>query len=366
MSMKFIDLDNQFKRIENNLKKRFDTVFNHKQFINGPEITELEEILAEYVGVKFCITTANGSDSLFLSLMALGIGKGDQVITSPFTYVATAEMIKLTGATPVFADIDENTFNIDPDKIKANINKKTKAILPVSIFGQCADFSRINAIAKEHALFVIEDGAQSFGATLNGKRSCSFSDIGCTSFFPTKPLGCYGDGGAIFTNNVKLNSLMRSLKDHGQVSKNNFKYLGVNSRLDSLQAAVLLEKIKTFNEEIKLRQYLADRYTRLLQDEKKLLQTPKVIENGTSVWAQYTVRVKNRSTIIKNLKKHKVPFAIYYEQPLYDYPPYSDENKEPNCQTTKKICNEVLSLPIHPWLKKEDQDRVAAIIRIKT
>lgn len=361
--MKFIDLDSQFAKIEKDLKSRFETVFKHKQFVNGPEVAILEETLAQYVGVNHCITTANGSDSLFLSLMALGINEGDEVITSPFTYVATVEMIQLIGAIPVFVDIDENTFNIDPTKIEAKINQNTKAILPVSIFGQCAELDKIAAIADKYKLFVIEDGAQSFGASLNGKKSCSFSDIGCTSFFPTKPLGCYGDGGAIFTNNQSLDDLIRSLKNHGQTSKNNFKYMGINSRLDSMQAAVLLEKIKTFDDEIRLRQTHAKRYTELFETSNEVLQPPVVIEKSHSVWAQYTIKTKRRDAVIKELVKNKIPYAIYYEKPLYNYTPYRNSKITVNCPVTERICREVLSLPIHPWIETSDQKKIANAIR---
>lgn len=360
--MKFIDLDSQYRKIENNLKNRFEAIFNHKQFINGPEVTTLEDTLAQYVGVKHCITTANGSDSIFLALMALGIGEGDEVITSPFTYVATAEMIQLTGATPIFVDIDENTYNIDPHKIENKINKNTKAIMPVSIFGQCADFKKILSIAKDHQLFVIEDGAQSFGASLDGKRSCSFGDIGCTSFFPTKPLGCYGDGGAIFTDNKSISELLRSLKNHGQTSKNRFKYLGINSRLDSIQAAVLLEKIQILNQEIELRQSNANRYSSLLSCNEQILQTPAVIKNGSSVWAQYTIKIHNRELVINNLKKENVPYAIYYEKPLYHYSPYCKAEGKADCPVAEEVCSKVLSLPMHPWLTEEDQCKIAGII----
>lgn len=361
--MKFIDLDTQYSKIENKLKNRFETIFSHKQFINGPEVAALEEKLAEYVGVNHCITTANGSDSLFLSLMALGIGKGDEIITSPFTYIATAEMIQLVGATPVFVDIDDDTFNINPDKIESKINENTKAIMPVSIFGQCADFNRIMSIAKKHRLFVIEDGAQSFGASLDGRKSCSFGDIGCTSFFPTKPLGCYGDGGAIFTNDKSIDNLLRSLKNHGQASKNEFTHLGINSRLDSIQAAVILEKIEIFNQEIELRQSNANRYSNLLSLDEKTLQTPIVIKNGSSVWAQYTIKIDNRDQIINKLKKENVPYAIYYEKPLYHYLPYQGSKNNADCPVAEKVCNRVLSLPIHPWLAEKDQQKIADTIR---
>ena len=360
--MQFFDLDSQFKKIEKDLKSRFEAIFNHKQFINGPEVAILEETLAKYVGVNHCITTANGSDSLFLSLMALGLTEGDEVITSPFTYVATAEMIRLIGAVPVFVDIDENTFNIDPNKIEAKINKNTKGILPVSIFGQCAELDKIAAIANKYELFVIEDGAQSFGATLNGKKSCSFGDIGCTSFFPTKPLGCYGDGGAIFTNNEQLGNLIRSLKNHGQTSKNNFKHLGINSRLDSLQAAVLLEKIKTFDHEIERRQTHANRYAELFKTKNEILQPPVVMKNSLSVWAQYTIKTRRRDAMIQELIKNDIPYAIYYEKPLYNYSPYHNKSIKVDCPITEEVCNQVLSLPIHPWIEASDQDRVANTI----
>ena len=360
--MKFIDLDTQYSKIETNLKNRFETIFNHKQFINGPEVTALEETLAEYVGVNHCITTANGSDSIFLALIALGIGAGDEVITSPFTYVATAEMIKQVGATPVFVDIDDDTFNIDSNKIESKINKNTKAIMPVSIFGQCADFKKILSVAEKYQLFVIEDGAQSFGASLDNRKSCSFGNIGCTSFFPTKPLGCYGDGGAVFTNDKSIDYLLRSLKNHGQTSKNVFTHLGVNSRLDSIQAAVLLEKIQIFNQEIELRQSNANRYSKLLSFDEQTLQIPKVIKNGSSVWAQYTIKIDNRDKIITSLKREKVPYSIYYDKPLYHYSPYLEAKGKADCPITEKVCTRVLSLPIHPWLTEKEQQKIVDAI----
>ena len=271
----FVDMAAQQASIKDELDRRFADVLASGKFILGPEVKELEEKLAAYVGTKYCITCASGTDALQIALMALNIGQGDEVITTAFTYIATGEVIAQVGATPVFVDIDPVSYNIDPKKIEAAITDKTKAIIPVSLYGQCADFDEINAIAEKHNLAVIEDGAQSFGATYKGKRSCGLSTIGCTSFFPTKPLGCYGDGGAIFTDDENLAKAMDQIHRHGQDRRYHHIRMGLNSRLDTLQAAVLLAKMTKFDDEIKRREEVGKRYTSLFKDIKGIRRPSK-------------------------------------------------------------------------------------------
>ena len=286
----FIDLATQQGKIKLDLDRRIADVLAHGKFILGPEVKELEERLADYVGVKHCVACANGTDAMLIALMGLGIGRGDEVITTAFTYVATGEVIARLGATPIFVDIDESTYNLDPAKIESAITSKTKAIMPVSLYGQCADFDAINAVAGKYHLPVIEDGAQSFGATYKGRRSCGLSTIGCTSFFPTKPLGCYGDGGAIFTDDDELAKAMDMIHKHGQDRRYHHVRMGLNSRLDTLQAAVLLAKLEIFDEEVKLRGEIGAKYSKLLENVPGVI-VPHIEPHNTSVYAQYTVRV---------------------------------------------------------------------------
>ena len=286
--MQFIDLKAQYNLIKENVDKRIQKVLDHQKFIMGPEIQELEETLAEYVGVKHCIGVANGTDALQISMMALGIGPGDEVITTPFSFIATAETIVLLGAKPVFVDIDPKTYNINPVLIEQAITPKTKAIMPVSLYGQCADFDRINQIAAKHNIPVIEDGAQSFGATYKGKKSCSLSTIGCTSFFPSKPLGAYGDAGACFTDNDELAKTIREIRVHGQDRRYHHPRIGVNGRLDTLQAAILLAKFEIFPKEVEARSQIGQKYSELLKNTDVI--TPYIEPHNTSVYAQYTVQ----------------------------------------------------------------------------
>ncbi len=265
-SIAFTDLKTQYKELRSSIYRRIDQVLEHGQYIMGPEVVELENKLADFVGVKHCISASSGSDTLLIAMMALNIKQGDEVITTPFTYFATGEMVSLLGAIPVFVDIDPNTFNIDPAKIKAAVSSKTKAIIPVSLFGQCANMDEINNVAKENEIPVIEDGAQSFGAKYKDKRSCGLSIIGSTSFFPSKPLGCYGDGGALFTNNDTLAKVMKQLRVHGQDKKYHHPRIGINGRLDTIQAAILLSKLERFDWEIEQRNLVASRYNTLIQN----------------------------------------------------------------------------------------------------
>ena len=295
----FCDLKSQFQRISPLVEAGTDTVLRHGQYIMGPEVQELEGRLASFVGVKHCITASSGTDTLLIALMALGIGTGDEVITSPFTFIATGEMIALAGAKPVFVDIEPRTYNIDPAKIEAAITPRTKAILPVSLFGQCADFDAINTLAAKYNLPVIEDGAQSLGATYKGRRSCGLSTIGSTSFFPSKPLGGYGDGGALFTDNDALAKVMSEIRAHGQDRRYHHPRLGLNGRLDTLQAAVLLAKMGVFADEVVARERIAIRYDDLLRDK---VVPPFVEPHNTSVYAQYTVQVDNRDQVQNKLQ----------------------------------------------------------------
>ena len=293
--MDFIDLKTQYQRLKADIDAGIARVLAHGQYILGPEVAELEEKLAAYTGAKYCITVANGTDALQIAQMALGIGLGDEVITPGFTYIATAETVALLGAKPVYVDIDPRTCNLDPALLEAAITPRTKAIIPVSLYGQCADYDTINAIATKHGIPVIEDAAQSFGATYKGRKSCNLTTIACTSFFPSKPLGCYGDGGAIFTNDDELATVMRQIARHGQDRRYHHIRVGVNSRLDTLQAAILLPKLEVLNTEMQARQRVADEYARLLTQAG--ITPPHVDTHNTSAWAQYTVQVPNRQQL---------------------------------------------------------------------
>lgn len=362
----FIDLKSQYRALEDNIKSRINKVLEHGQYVMGPEIAELESRLAEYVGVKHCISASSGTDTLMIAMMALGIGPGDEVITSPFTFIATGEMIALIGATPVFVDIDPQTYNIDPSKIEAAITPKTKAIMPVSLYGQCADFDAINAIADKHGLPVIEDAAQSFGATYKGKKSCALSTIGSTSFFPSKPLGAYGDGGALFTNDDALAKIMREIRAHGQEKRYYHTRIGINGRLDTIQAAILLAKMDRFDWEVQRRGEIGLRYSKLIKKHSANIDTavitPYIEPFNTSVYAQYTVRVKNRELVQQKLKDSGVPTTVHYPIPLHLQPIFTYLNfgagAYPEAESAAK---EVLSLPMSPDLN----DAICEIIITK-
>ncbi|WP_303840313.1 DegT/DnrJ/EryC1/StrS aminotransferase family protein [Selenomonas ruminantium] len=358
----FVDMAAQQASIKDELDKRMADVLASGKFILGPEVKELEEKLAAYVGTKYCITCASGTDALQIALMALNIGQGDEVITTAFTYIATGEVIAQVGATPVFVDIDPVSYNIDPKKIEAAITDKTKAIIPVSLYGQCADFDEINAIAEKHNLAVIEDGAQSFGATYKGKRSCGLSTIGCTSFFPTKPLGCYGDGGAIFTDDENLAKAMDQVHRHGQDRRYHHIRMGLNSRLDTLQAAVLLAKMTKFDEEIKRREEVGKRYTRLFKDVKGI-KTPTVKDDNTCVYAQYTIVVENRDELQAKLKEKGIPTAVHYPIPLNKQPIFENMSHVGEIPNAEYVAEHVISLPMSAWLKDEDMDYIVAVIK---
>ncbi|SJN11478.1 Glutamate--UDP-2-acetamido-2-deoxy-D-ribohex-3-uluronic acid aminotransferase (PLP cofactor) [Halomonas citrativorans] len=353
--MQFIDLAAQQERIKDKIDANIQKVLAHGNYILGPEVSELEDKLAAFTGAKYCITCANGTDALQIAQMALGIGPGDEVITPGFTYIATAETVALLGAKPVYVDIDPKTYNLDPAQLEAAITPRTKAIIPVSLYGQCADFDAINAIAEKHGIPVIEDAAQSFGATYNGKKSCNLSTIACTSFFPSKPLGCYGDGGAIFTNDEGLAKLLRQISRHGQDKRYHHVHVGVNSRLDTLQAAILLPKLEIFADEIIKRNHVATSYTRLLNDAG-IISTPYIDERCVSAWAQYTILVEDREDILGKLKEAGVPTAVHYPIPLNKQPAVKDDTV--NLPIGDEIAKKVMSLPMHPYLSTQDQIRV--------
>lgn len=353
--MQFIDLAAQQARIKDKIDANIQKVLSHGQYILGPEVTELEEKLASFTGAQYCITCANGTDALQIAQMALGIGPGDEVITPGFTYIATAETVVLLGAKPVYVDVCPNTYNLDPSKLEAAITPRTKAIIPVSLYGQCADFDAINVIAAKHGIPVIEDAAQSYGAIYKGKKSCNLTTIACTSFFPSKPLGCYGDGGAIFTNDETLAKVIRQIARHGQDKRYHHIRVGVNSRLDTLQAAILLPKLEIFPEEIELRNQVAAHYTRLL-NEAGIHTAPTVEAHNTSAWAQYTIRVQNREQMQKKLKDAGIPTAVHYPIPLNKQPAVADAQAQ--LPVGDEVAEEVMSLPMHPYLTEQEQQRV--------
>jgi UDP-2-acetamido-2-deoxy-ribo-hexuluronate aminotransferase len=359
----FIDLKAQQSRIKEQIDAAIQRVLAHGQYILGPEVAELEERLAAFVGAKHCITCANGTDALQIAQMALGIGPGDEVITPGFTYIATAETVALLGAKPVYADIDELTYNLDPNQLEAAITASTKAIIPVGLYGQCADMDAINAIASKHGLPVIEDGAQSFGAKYKNRLSCNLSTIGCTSFFPSKPLGCYGDGGALFTNDDTLAKTIRQIARHGQDRRYHHIRVGINSRLDTLQAAILLPKLDIFSDEMELRQQVAQNYDRLLNDAN-VSSTPYIAPGNTSVYAQYTIRVDSREQVQAKLHEAGVPTAVHYPIPLNKQPAVADA--QVRLPIGDRVAEQVISLPMHPYLTLNQQQTIASCIQAAT
>ncbi|ENW78850.1 hypothetical protein F908_02969 [Acinetobacter sp. NIPH 284] len=357
--IEFIDLKAQQSRIKAEIDAGIQRVLAHGQYILGPEVAELEEKLAAYVGVKYCITCANGTDALQIAQMAFGIGPGDEVITPGFTYIATAETVAVLGATPVYVDVNPKTYNLDVEKLEAAITPRTKAIIPVSLYGQCADFDAINAIAAKYNIPVIEDAAQSFGATYKGRKSCNLSTVACSSFFPSKPLGCYGDGGAIFTNDAELAKVIRQIARHGQDRRYHHVRVGVNSRLDTLQAAILLPKLEILDDEMQARQRVADTYTKLF-NEAGVFTTPFIEMHNTSAWAQYTIQVENRSEVQEKLKAQAIPTAVHYPIPLNKQPAVADANAV--LPVGDVIAERVMSLPMHPYLTLEAQEKIVATL----
>ena len=356
--MQFIDLKTRHQLIGDKINARIQKVMDHGQFILGPEVRELEQKLAEYTGTKHCITVSSGTDALLIALMALGVGAGDEVITVPYTWISTAEVIALLGAKPVFVDIRPDTWNIDETLLEATITDKTKAIMPVSIYGQCPDMDAINEVAKKYNLPVIEDAAQSFGATYKAKKSCNLSTIGSTSFFPSKPLGCYGDGGALFTNDDELAEKFRWIRVHGQERKHHHPILGINGRMDTLQAAILLEIFEVFPDEVLKREQLGQAYSEGLAGLDGL-ETPSIGEHNTSVYAQYTILFQQREEIQESLKEKEIPSVSYYSIPLHLQPVFNNlGHKEGDFPVAEKVANQCLSLPMSPYLSEDDQSQV--------
>jgi UDP-2-acetamido-2-deoxy-ribo-hexuluronate aminotransferase len=359
MKINFIDLQAQYQKYKDEIDSEIHNVLDTSSYIMGDKVSILEENLSKFSGAKHSIACSSGTDALLLALMALDIKAGDEVITSPFTFIATAEMIAFVGAKPVFVDIDDKTYNIDPSKIEAVITNKTKAIMPVSIFGQTPDMDVINNIAKKNNLKVIEDAAQSFGATYKGKRSCNLSDIGTTSFFPAKPLGCYGDGGAIFTNDDDLAKKIRVILNHGQSSKYFHSHVGINGRIDTIQAGVLNVKLKYFQDELEKRQVIAQKYNKKLEN----VITPSVDDNSTSAWAQYCIRVPNRDEMMKKCSDKGVPTAIYYPLPLHLQEVFGHLGyKNGDFPMTEKISLDIMALPMSAFLKDDEQDYIIEVV----
>jgi UDP-2-acetamido-2-deoxy-ribo-hexuluronate aminotransferase len=363
--MQFIDLQSQQARIRASLDRRIAAVLDHGQYILGPEVSEMERVLADYVGVAHCVSAASGTDALLLALMALEIGPGDEVVTTPFSFIATAEVIALLGATPVFVDVDPRTYNLDPALIEAAITDRTRAIMPVSLYGQCADMDAITAVAARQGLPVIEDAAQSFGATYGGRRSCGLSLIGCTSFFPSKPLGCYGDGGACFTDDAALATRLRELRNHGQDRRYHHPLIGINGRMDGLQAAVVLAKMEIFDDEVEARARVGARYSALLAGTGCV--TPWIAPGNTSVYAQYTIQVDDRACVQKALGDAGIPTAVHYPVTLDRQPALAGR-----CRVSRTLgvalglAERVVSLPMHAYLNEATQDRVAQAVRQAT
>jgi len=352
----FIDLKKQQARIRPSLEKNIHTVLHHGRYIMGAEVEMLEERLADYVGVQHAIGVASGTDALLIAMMALGVGHGDEVITTPFSFIATAETIVLLGAKAIFVDIDPKTYNINPSLIEAAITDKTKAIMPVSLYGQCADYDAINDIAAKYGIPVIEDGCQSFGATYKGRKSCGLTTIGCTSFFPSKPLGCYGDAGACFTNDDDLATVMREIRVHGQDRRYHHPRIGINGRLDTMQAAILLAKMDIFPEEVKARERIGACYSQLLSNTVK---TPYIESFNASVYAQYTVQVSDREKVQKALKKLGIPVAIHYPIPLHNQPILTNIGI---FKHSEYAALHVMSIPMHAYMNEEVQRGIAETI----
>lgn len=360
--MEFIDLKTQYQRYKTDIDARIHKVLEHGQYIMGPEVTELEDTLGEYVGVKHCLTVSSGTHSLEIALRALDVGPGDEVITVPFSWISSAEVILLVGATPVFVDIEDDTFNMDASKLEDAITANTKAIIPVSLFGQMPDLEAMNAIADKHNIVVIEDAAQSFGASRNGVKSCGASQIGSTSFFPAKPLGCYGDGGALFTDDDALAEIIRAIRTHGGVRRHFHTHVGTNGRFDSMQAAILLAKWPGFEDEVQKRADIGSRYSELLKDYVK---TPVIAGGNTHVYAQYTIRVveEKRDEIRAGLKEKGIPTGVYYPKCFHQQPVFEHLGYEVgDFPESEKASREVLSLPMHPFLSEEEQDEVVAAL----
>jgi UDP-2-acetamido-2-deoxy-ribo-hexuluronate aminotransferase len=359
--MEFIDLKKQQSSIKSYLDERISDVLFHGKYIMGPEVYELEEKLQKYTGSKNVVTVSSGTDALLISLMALGIKNGDEVITTPFSFASTAEVIKLVGAKPVFVDVSLETANINEKLIQAAISKNTKAIIAVSLFGQTADFDYINKVAENYKnITVIEDGAQSFGATYKGKKSGNLSKIGCTSFFPSKPLGCYGDGGAIFVNDDKLAEICKSIRVHGQKERYVHSRIGLCGRMDTIQCAVVLAKLVNFEWEVIKRQEIASKYDEAF--DASGIGRIQLMKDRTSVYAQYTLIVDNREDLMSHLSNNKIPYAIHYPKTLNMQEPYIDSADKSEFLNADQLARKVISIPMHPYLNDHDQKFISNTI----
>lgn len=360
--MQFTDLKSQYAARKADIDARIQRVLDHGQYIMGPEVAEMERALVERTGAAHCVAVASGTEALLIALMAIDLKPGDEVITTPFTFAATAEVIVLLGGKPVYVDIEPDTCNIDARLIEGKVTPRTRAIMPVSLYGQVADMDAINAIAQRHGLVVIEDAAQSFGATYQGKQSCNLSTIAATSFFPSKPLGCYGDGGALFTSDAKLAQAMREIRVHGQSGRYHHTRVGVGGRMDTLQCAVVLGKLPRFSWELQRRQELAARYAHLIRASGAPVQLLAVRPDRDCVWAQYTVMVDNRAAVQKALQALGVPTAVHYPKPLHHQPAYAGDCC-PECNPHSITAGQrVMSLPMSADLSEADQDRVVAAL----
>ena len=362
--IEFIDLKAQYRALKEDIDARIQKVLDHGQYILGPEVAEMEQKLAAYTGAKHCISCASGTEALLMSLLALGVGRGDEVITTPFTFAATVEMIVLAGATPVYVDIEPDTCLLDAAQLEAKITPRTKAIMPVSLYGQVADMDAINAIAAKHGnIPVIEDAAQSFGATYKGRKSCNLSTIGCTSFFPSKPLGCYGDGGAIFTNDDAIAKALREIRVHGQERRYYHTRVGVGGRMDTLQCAVVLGKLERFDWEIERRLALGEQYRAMLQRAGTKAGLLAVRADRDCVWAQYTIFVENREAVQKALQAQGIPTAVHYPLSLNRQPAYRDDASAQETGHSHWAAERVMSLPMSADLTQEQMERVVAALQ---
>ena len=358
--MNFIDLKTRLAYVRGRLDERVAAVHDHGQYILGPEVVELEEVIADYVGTKHCVGVSSGTDSLLIALMALEVGSGDEVVTVSYTWISTAEVIALVGAKPVFIDIDPDTWNMDPAQLEGAITERTKAIIPVGIYGQPADMDAINEIANRHNIPVIEDAAQSFGATYKDRKSCALSTIGSTSFFPSKPLGGFGDGGALFTDDDDMAEKFRQIRVHGQAHKHHHPVLGLNGRLDTMQAAMLLAVFEIFPKEVTKRQVIGARYnTMLAEAELQGIQLPKIAEGSTSVYAIYTILTPQRDTLQARLKEAGIPSVAYYAVPLHLQPVFDHLNyQKGDFPVAEQVADQCLSLPMNPYLSETDQQAI--------
>lgn len=358
MSIPFIDLKSQYKALEKQINQRIQNVLSSCAFIMGPEVAECEKALAEYTGAKHAITCANGTDAILMVMMAMGIKPGDEVITTGFSFFAAAEMISLIGATPIFVDIDPKTYNMDPQLLEKAITPRTKLIIPVSLYGQPADYEAINKVGAKHSIPVMEDAAQSFGSELNGKKSCNLTWSSTTSFFPAKPLGCYGDGGAIFTNDDNFATLLKQIRVHGDASRYEHVRIGVNGRMDTLQCAILIEKLKRFPWEVQKRQEIAMRFTESFIKYKDKLNPPSVMKGATSVYAQYTLQVSDRDAFRARLQEKGVPTAVHYPKPIHWQEAYRNVKEKFSLPHSEKAASGVVSLPMYPDMDLNTQNKI--------